>query len=101
MKYAVMTPQLDAYSLLDSDLKTCIRHCRGNYVVVEQIPALRGFSVRLLLIKHDKPFSFNVRLRRMNILNVHIFWEKEYLTKPGKIVYKRKENKVYNMNHNN
>lgn len=85
--YAVMNKELTAYSFEDISLESCKRYCRNGDVIVEKIPYVAGFSVRVMWYKHYKPFEFKKRYG-CNILWLHINWNNEYLHKNGEIVFK-------------
>lgn len=84
--YAVMTKELDAYSIADESLEVCKKYCYEGYVVVEQIPYVVGFSFRILFHRYVAPFNFKFGYK--NILWLHWSWSKEYLHRKGKVVYR-------------
>lgn len=88
--FAVMNKDLNAYSFEDESLETCKRYCNPGYVVVEQIPYVMGFSVRIVWHKYWKPFFF--KYDEKNILWLHWSIRKEYSHKTGKIVYRNENN---------
>jgi hypothetical protein len=83
--YAVMNKELNAFSFMDESLETCKRYCRGEYVIVEQIPYKVGYLIRFVWYKFYKPFCF--RYDQKNILWFHWSITKEYAHKKGKIVF--------------
>jgi hypothetical protein len=84
--YAVMSKDLKGSSLLDTDLETCKKYCYNGKVIVEQIPKICGFGISFNIYNFDKPIRFTKWY--LNILWLHIFWNKEYTHINGKIVYK-------------
>lgn len=86
--YAVMNKELDAYSFEDHNLENCKRYCRNGDVIVERIPYVSGFSIKLMWYKSDIIFSFKKRYGYMDIWRLHIYWNSEHLHRTGKIMYK-------------
>jgi hypothetical protein len=90
--YAVMNKELDSYGIEDAGLETCKKYCRGTDVVVERLPVVRGFSIRIMWREYCKPFEIRKYLNK-NILWLHWSVNKEYQHKNGKIVFRADENK--------
>lgn len=87
--YAVMTRELDAYSLQSSSLDTCKRYCPNDMVVAEQIPHVCGFSLRVRYLKR-RGNKFLCYYKYSNVLMIgrlSLQIIKEYEHKNGKIVY--------------
>lgn len=84
--YATMNKELNAYSIEDESLETCKRYCRGTDVVVERLPVVRGFSIRIMWYKFWKPIYFKYNPK--NILWLHWSINKEYFHKNGNIVFR-------------
>jgi hypothetical protein len=87
--YAVMTEDLQAYSLEDESLGVCKKYCYEGYVVCERIPVKVGFSIRIYWCKFWKPIYF--KYAPHNLLWLHFQIEPIYLHKTGKIIFKPKE----------
>lgn len=87
--YAVMTRTLDAYSLMDGNLETCKKYCREECVVVEMIPYVCGFNIRLWISRYPfgRPISYDKYSSRLSIWKLNIQFGKEYDHKKGKVVY--------------
>ena len=45
--YAVMTKELDAFSFESDSIESCKRYCFNGDVIVERIPYVNGFNVRV------------------------------------------------------
>ena len=89
--YAVMSKELDSYSLEDTNFETCKIYCRNGDVIAKQIPYVAGFGIRFVWHKWYKPVEFKRRLRYANIFWLHIWWHREYLHKTGEIVYRSQQ----------
>ena len=89
--YAVMNKELDAYSFEDESLEKCKRYCRNGDVIVEQIPYVNGFQIRVRFYKPWKWIRFERYSNQFNIGYLHIQWNKEYSHKNGEIVYRSEE----------
>ena len=82
--YAVMTKDLKAYSFSHREVKVCKEYCRGDHVIVEQIPRVFGFSIRVYWARCHERISFKYNTK--NIFRLHWSVSKEYTHKNGKIV---------------
>jgi len=88
--YAVMSPDMKGISFESIDLETCKEYCRNGQVIVEQIPAVNGFSISISW----HPGSLAVKLHRTSIgifawfLGINLIVSKEYRHRDGKIVYR-------------
>lgn len=86
--FAVMSPGLDAYSIMTPDFETCKRFCRNGDVVVKRIPYVAGFSIKIVWHKPYKIIEFESSHKYGNIFWLHFSWYKEFMHKNGAIVYK-------------
>jgi len=83
--YATMSRDLSSISIEWDDIATCKKYCYGDDVVVERIPYVCGYELRLRI----KPFYklFSMKYGTNNILWFHFNIDKIYSHKCGKIVY--------------
>lgn len=86
--YAVMTKELDAFSFESDSIERCKRYCFNGDVIVERIPYVNGFNVRVRWYKPWKWVYYDKWNSQLNIGRLHIQWGKEYAHKNGKIVYR-------------
>jgi hypothetical protein len=80
--YAVMTKDLTGISFEDVNLETCKKYLYPDSVIVERIPVVRGFSIRILFLN-----SMYHLISSHNFLWLYFWFNKEYIHKCGKIVY--------------
>lgn len=85
--YAVMDKDLSAYSFECVDLETCKRYCRDGSVIVEKIPYVCGFSLRVWVSRFNHGLKYDKYSRRLSLWRLQIQTGKEYEHKNGKIVY--------------
>lgn len=85
--FAVMTKELDAFSFEHRDLETCKRYCRNDCVIVEQIPYVCGFSLRIMWLRHNFGLRYDKYSRRLSLWHLQIQLTKEYTHKNGNVVY--------------
>ena len=83
--YAVMNKELNAYSFEDRDFETCKKYCRPGYVIVERIPKVCGFCIRVWWSKYSDGIRYNPRTLSLWHLNIQL--HNEYCHKCGKVVY--------------
>jgi len=88
--YAVMNKTLDAYAFEDESLECCKRYCRNGDVIVEMIPVVCGFNLRIFRLKDYRPrtlIEYRDFANLLRIWKLHIQWGKEYRHRHGRIVY--------------
>lgn len=85
--YAVMTRELDAYSFEHEYLEKCIEWCRKDCVVVEMIPQVCGFNIRVWWSKYSDGIQYDKYSRWLCLWHLNIQYNKEWCHKKGKIVY--------------
>ncbi|MDD4225987.1 MAG: hypothetical protein PHU98_06325 [Mariniphaga sp.] len=83
--YAVMSEDLNGYSISNINIDVCKQYCRGTDVVVEWLPVVYGFTITLTWNKFYKLKQFPY-IR--NIPHLHLSISKEYRHISGKIVYR-------------
>lgn len=86
-RFAVMTPDLKAYSFWDNSFQTCMRYCRGDSVIVERRPVMDGFSITVRWGSFERLFSFRHTLK--NVLWLHVMCAKTFRPKIVRVVYRR------------
>jgi hypothetical protein len=84
--FAVMNSELTAFSFEHHDLSVCKTYCRRGSVIVEMIPVICGFNLRICFYKIWRLAYFG-KFGMKNILWFHWSIGKEYKHKKGKIVY--------------
>lgn len=87
--YATMNRELTAFSLEDESLDTCKKYCRDDCVVVERIPYVNGFSIRVIMQRRrwGKFIRYDKYTGCLYIWRFQFQLLKEYSHKIGKIVY--------------
>lgn len=89
--YAVMDKDLSGYFFEDVDLEACKRYCRDDAVIVEKIPYVCGFSLRVWVSRFNHGLNFDKYTRRLSLWRLQIQAGKEYEHRNGKIVYRASE----------
>ena len=86
--YAVMSKELKDLGIIieDESLEVCIGCCGKGEVVVERIPYVCGFTIKVMWFKYHKRISLSRGFWK-NIFSIHWAAKKEYSHKTGAIVY--------------
>lgn len=79
--YAVVTRDLKSCSFSHIDLDVCKKYCYNGRVIIERVPYVCGFKIRVMWYSFWKPFSKN------NFLWLHWYLTKEYAHKNGKVIH--------------
>lgn len=95
--FAVMNRSLTAYSFESENLKDCKRFCTKEDVIVERIPVVCGFNLRVWIsdYRNKKLFEWDKYSRRLIIGKLNMQFGKEFKHKFGKTVYDPQKEKDY------